>query len=65
MSQYLENHKDVKVDHLVSSEFYNTQFSVFMDIQLLGIANGLQHLHSIEVVHGDLKGVSKGQTEFL
>jgi len=30
--------------------------------QLIGIARGLHHLHSDELIHGDLKGVSKAFT---
>ena len=29
------------------------------ETQLLGITRGLHHLHSNEVIHGDLKGVGR------
>ena len=35
------------------------------ETQLLGITRGLHHLHSNEVIHGDLKGVGRVPSDFV
>jgi serine/threonine protein kinase len=57
--QYLESHPNAPRSKLVTVLpcFAHNPFP-HHSIKLLQVAKGLQYLHSLEVVHGDLKGVS-------
>lgn len=60
MTQYLKDNKSVDRMKLVSSPVLSCYVDPCSphDAQLLGITRGLDYLHSNEVIHGDLKGVS-------
>ena len=58
ITQYLGSHPDVSRPELVSVlRFVRSPFADQYS-KLLQVAKGLQYLHSLGIVHGDLKGVS-------
>ena len=60
ITQYLESNPDASRVKLVIGFLY-TSHSLFLIInpKLLQVAKGLRYLHSIDIVHGNLRGVSE------
>jgi serine/threonine protein kinase len=55
---YLKNHGHENVDKLVGS-LSRSNRCTDITLQLYEVAQGLQYLHSRNIVHGDLRGVPK------
>ena len=58
ITQYLESNPDASRSELVAVPPFRTQHVPNQSLKLLQVAKGLQYLHSLDIVHGDLKDVS-------
>jgi serine/threonine protein kinase len=56
VTNYLKTHGYANVDKLVSFCACSRR-TIYTAIQLYEIAQGLEYLHSRNIVHGDLRGV--------
>lgn len=63
INEFIENHEGVNRIQLVSTcGIYLAEFLLYCFIQLIDAANGLEYMHGISMVHGDLKGVRPYQS---
>jgi serine/threonine protein kinase len=56
LKEYISHHPSTDRTRLVGVPFLLHRIT-FTPFQVFGIANGLNYLHSCNIVHGDLKGV--------
>jgi serine/threonine protein kinase len=61
---YLKTHGYANVDKLVSFCACSRR-AIHTEIQLYEIAQGLEYLHSRNIIHGDLRGVHMYSPTFL
>ena len=57
INKYVENHEGVNRVQLVSNEVTSRRNECNRLIQLVDVANGLEHMHNLHMAHGGLKGV--------
>ena len=58
LREYIKNNPNADLNGLVSqSRILFARVEVYPILQILGVAEGLAYLHTLNVIHGDLKGV--------
>ena len=57
INEYVKGHEGVNRVQLVSNDITSRRNECNWLIQLVDVANGLEHMHGLHMVHGDLKGV--------
>jgi len=55
--EFVERHEGINRVQLVSDDAPSDRHNCDQPIQLVDAANGLEYMHSLHMVHGDLKGV--------
>ena len=57
INEFVKRYKGINRAQLVSSHLISHGDQCYQFVQLVDAANGLDYMHSIHMVHGDLKGV--------
>ena len=57
INEFVEKHEGINRVQLVSDSTASCEDMFDRSIQLVDAANGLEYMHGLQMVHGDLKGV--------
>ena len=65
ISQYiLDNAQEDRLELVSVFQSFPKALSHTIHFKILGVASGLAYLHSMDVIHGDLKGVSHSSVRY-